>query len=234
MKHYKTPLTLGILTFNALFASQVLAEKPHAIEAIESGKLEALSYYEDLDQDGVKDTVDQCPNSAPGATVNQYGCQSRKDDLDIKPTEATAPAVAPQPVEPVTYTLSNAIFDTNKHTIRTDQVHVLKENADYLRNLPANEYVLITGHADASGPDAFNMRLSWRRANSVKQFLAKELGISSDRFYIVGRGETQPIADNATVAGRQLNRRITLQPMTKDMIPADATTVMPAAMNRYK
>ncbi len=67
--------------------------------------------------------------------------------------------------------------------------------------------ILIEGHTDATGTDEYNKKLSDRRASSVKNYL-KDQGIASKRIEDVGYGESQPIADNETQAGRQKNRRV--------------------------
>lgn len=66
----------------------------------------------------------------------------------------------------------------------------------------------IEGHTDSKGSDTYNLTLSQRRAQSVIRYLAKSLGVEEDRLLAVGKGESDPIADNSTDAGRQKNRRV--------------------------
>ena len=75
--------------------------------------------------------------------------------------------------------------------------------------------VEVAGHTDSTGSDAYNQGLSERRANSVATYLRSQ-GIMTDRLITIGMGESRPIADNSTSAGRQANRRveITLVPIT--------------------
>lgn len=84
------------------------------------------------------------------------------------------------------------------------------------RNLQAypNTRVEVTGHTDSTGADAYNLDLSQRRANSVAGVL-RAGGVASSRIVAIGRGETQPIASNATAAGQAQNRRveIVIRPM---------------------
>ena len=70
--------------------------------------------------------------------------------------------------------------------------------------------IRIEGHADSTGPDAYNLGLSRRRANSVKQYLLQHFDIEAERLIAEGRGETEPIATNDTRAGRAKNRRAEL------------------------
>lgn len=82
----------------------------------------------------------------------------------------------------------------------------LRQLANSLRNYPGTE-VLIVGHTDSQGTDDYNMRLSYRRAESARQFLVAQ-GIAGNRIRVEGKGETEPVADNSTESGRQQNRRV--------------------------
>ena len=66
----------------------------------------------------------------------------------------------------------------------------------------------IEGHTDSRGSDAYNQKLSQRRAQSVIRYLAASFGIEEDRLLAVGKGEGEPLADNGTDSGRQKNRRV--------------------------
>lgn len=103
-------------------------------------------------------------------------------------------------------TLRGIYFDTGKATIRPESYPVLD---DAVRVLQANPKVVveIAGHTDSVGGDAYNMRLSEARANSVRTYLISR-GIQATRLVARGYGETMPIASNATRDGRQMNRRI--------------------------
>lgn len=89
---------------------------------------------------------------------------------------------------------------------------------DVARTLSAYPQTLVDviGHADATGADDYNQRLSERRASSVASYLVNH-GVMADRLYVAGRGESQPIASNATPEGRAQNRRveIILRPLTQ-------------------
>ncbi|MDQ3083137.1 MAG: OmpA family protein, partial [Gemmatimonadota bacterium] len=67
--------------------------------------------------------------------------------------------------------------------------------------------VLIVGHTDSRGEDAYNMNLSQRRANSASAYLQSR-GVPSSRIRTSGRGETEPVGSNGTDAGMQANRRV--------------------------
>ncbi|NBS66513.1 MAG: OmpA family protein [Betaproteobacteria bacterium] len=72
------------------------------------------------------------------------------------------------------------------------------------------EVVIAVGHTDAIGTDAYNQRLSVRRAEAVKAYLVSK-GIPANRIYTEGKGKRQPVADNRTAAGRAKNRRVEVE-----------------------
>jgi OOP family OmpA-OmpF porin len=72
------------------------------------------------------------------------------------------------------------------------------------------EVVIAVGHTDAIGTDAYNQRLSVRRAEAVKAYLVSK-GIPANRVYTEGKGKRQPVADNRTAAGRAKNRRVEVE-----------------------
>ena len=102
---------------------------------------------------------------------------------------------------------ADVLFDFDKADVRTDAAEALGRLATVIRSYPTGR-VEIEGHTDSKGNDAYNQRLSQRRAESVKQWLVEREGIAADRFATRGAGESKPVADNATDAGRQKNRRV--------------------------
>lgn len=103
------------------------------------------------------------------------------------------------------YTLNNLQFDTGKSTIKTGSFSILDNVAELLVLKPAMK-IEIAGHTDSDGDDAANLLLSQQRADAVKQYLIKK-GIAANRMTAKGYGESRPVADNATTAGKQQNRR---------------------------
>lgn len=111
---------------------------------------------------------------------------------------------------------SGITFDVNSAAIKGDFYGPLDEVSTTLINYPSTA-VDVVGHASADGPDDYNQALSERRANSVQSYLVNS-GVQSVRLQAFGMGETQPVADNSTEAGRIANRRveILLTPIVED------------------
>jgi len=101
---------------------------------------------------------------------------------------------------------SGLLFDFDSDRIRPDAAANLNELANSLTKFP-NSDLLIVGHTDARGEDAYNMNLSQRRANAASAYLQSR-GVPASRIRTSGRGETEPVASNATDAGMQQNRRV--------------------------
>jgi len=101
---------------------------------------------------------------------------------------------------------SGLLYDFDSDVIRSDAAGNLRSLAASLSKYP-NTDLLIVGHTDAVGTSTYNQQLSERRAAAASNFLASQ-GVNAGRLRAVGRGETEPISDNNTEAGRQLNRRV--------------------------
>ena len=101
---------------------------------------------------------------------------------------------------------SGLLFDFDSDVVKGAAQNNLTELANSLRKYPDSE-LLIVGHTDATGSDAYNQRLSERRANSAAGYLASR-GVKPHRIETNGRGELEPVADNVEEAGRSRNRRV--------------------------
>ena len=101
---------------------------------------------------------------------------------------------------------SGLLFDLNSEQILPNAATNLHNLAVSLEQYP-NTDVLIVGHTDASGTADYNQALSERRAQSAADFLVSQ-GVQAGRIRTMGRGEMEPVASNATDAGRASNRRV--------------------------
>ena len=101
---------------------------------------------------------------------------------------------------------SGLLFDFDSDRIRPDAAANFQELARSLNKF-GNSNLLIVGHTDSQGDDAYNMGLSQRRANAASAYLQSQ-GVPASRISTSGRGESEPVASNDTEAGKQLNRRV--------------------------
>ena len=101
---------------------------------------------------------------------------------------------------------SGLLFDFDSDVIKPTAASNLQELARSLNKF-GNSNILIVGHTDSQGDDAYNMALSQRRANSASAYLQSQ-GVPSSRVSTSGRGEAEPVASNDTDAGRAQNRRV--------------------------
>lgn len=118
-----------------------------------------------------------------------------------------APVVAPT-VTKVTLN-ADTFFDFDKSTIKPEGRQVLDQVADTVQSIDL-ETLIATGHTDSIGAEAYNQKLSERRANAVKAYLVNK-GVPADRIYTEGKGEAQPVASNKTREGRAQNRRVEIE-----------------------
>jgi OmpA-OmpF porin, OOP family len=122
---------------------------------------------------------------------------------------APAPRPAPVSVRQAVVIQADALFDFDKSVVRPDGKKSIDDALDKLRGVDL-EMVIATGHTDSIGTDAYNQRLSERRAAAVKDYLVSK-GIASAKITTIGKGESQPVATNKTAEGRQKNRRVDIE-----------------------
>ncbi len=145
----------------------------------------------DTDADGVPDGIDRCPDTAPQVLVDEFGCPRAK---------------------PLTGTLTlNIQYESG--SFEPDQT--AKQNLDELvttMQAYPNLKIDVNGYTDALGSASGNQKLSQKRADAVRDYLASK-GIPTERITATGFGEENPVSDNGTAEGRQKNRRIEIVPV---------------------
>jgi len=180
----------------------------------------------DSDGDGVPDYLDKCPNTPRGMAVDANGCPDSDgdgvpDNLDKCPnTPRGVPVNASGcPLEGITVigdewmVRGEILFALNKSDLTSHAKELLGRAVDFLKKNP--QYVTeIQGHTDSTGPLAWNMELSQRRADSVKAYMVSQ-GVPTDRLTTKGFGPHEPIAPNDTKENRAKNRRVDFRPSEK-------------------
>ncbi|WP_428311961.1 OmpA family protein [Hydrocarboniphaga sp.] len=176
-------------------------EQPHVVPASEPVTTEVVKTetMADSDGDGVPDQFDKCPGTPTGMPVDGVGCGLEQ-----------------------VITLTGVNFEFDKASLTPDSRKILEEVAlkvAHFKDVP----MTLEGHTDSKGSDAYNQKLSQLRADSVRNFLIEQ-GVPGDKLSAVGKGETHPVADNNTDAGRALNRRVELHiaGQTAPSVPVDA------------
>ncbi len=140
----------------------------------------------DSDHDGVPDYLDKCPNTKPGALVDAQGCYVMVTHMDKMRLDIQ--------------------FESGQAVIHGDASSELRKVADFMQRYPSVD-VTIDGYTDNVGDARANRLLSQRRAEAVRRSLIG-LGVAAGRLRAVGHGADDPIASNATAAGRLQNRRV--------------------------
>jgi OOP family OmpA-OmpF porin len=177
-------------------------EQPHVVPAAPAQNTEVVKTetMADSDGDGVPDQFDKCPGTPSGMPVDGVGCGLEQ-----------------------VITLTGVNFEFDKASLTPDSRKILEEVAlkvAHFKDVP----MTLEGHTDSKGSDAYNMKLSQLRADSVRNFLIEQ-AVPGDKLSAVGKGETHPVADNNTEAGRALNRRVELHiaGQTAPSVPVDAS-----------
>lgn len=154
----------------------------------------------DEDGDGVFDRRDRCPDTPANTPVDHHGCPLPQYPASVKTAEP--------PVSEVITLSSNVLFAYNKSDLTPEARSELDSLMPKLQSADVVS-VKVVGHTDSQGSDAYNQKLSERRASSVAAYLLSR-GLAPNKLTSEGRGETQPVADNDTEEGRAKNRRVEL------------------------
>lgn len=152
----------------------------------------------DADADGVPDCRDRCPATWPDWQVDALGC--------------------PLPIRHDTRMRVDIKFPFASARIRDEDRPVLDAFAQLLERHP-ELHVVLEGHTDWIGSAEYNLALSQARARAVRDYLVFVRGIAPERLRAVGFGESRPIADNRTEAGRARNRRMVAEVRVRQVVP---------------
>lgn len=157
------------------------------------------------------------------ASMSLYSCKSKKMVVKTpapvvkqEPQVAQTPAPEPKKEEPQAaviekpdYNFGKILFEFNSSVLKTASFEILDKAAAEMKKDPEAKFS-INGHSSAEGTPEHNMSLSVDRANAVKSYLVNA-GFSASNFSVQGFGEKQPVASNATEAGKAQNRRVEIK-----------------------
>ncbi|MEO5571327.1 MAG: OmpA family protein [Bacteroidia bacterium] len=199
--------------------SDGIADKDDKCPDTKTGyKVDATGCPMDNDKDGIMNEDDACPDKAGNAALK--GCPDTDGDgvadnedrcPTVKGTIANkgCPEMAKEDVKKITQIASKIYFETNVAKLKAISLPQLDALVDILKKYDGAN-LTIEGHTDNVGEDAYNMELSQKRTESVKEYLMSK-GILESRLTAKGFGETMPISDNKTKTGRAQNRRVELK-----------------------
>lgn len=171
--------------------------------------------WRDTDRDSIEDRLDPCPTVA--GVKEFYGCPDTdrdgvQDRLDLcpnlpgKPENRGCPVVEKKDQKKLELAVKAVKFETGKAILKPESSKILTDIADILSRYEGY-HLRIEGHTDNVGKDETNQQLSEDRALACAEFLIQQ-GLRAERLITAGFGETKPVADNKTAAGKASNRRV--------------------------
>lgn len=197
-----------------LFASAALATAAGAqVKAADGGKV--IDNWQNgtgelVWKNGTNELCWRDANWTPATAAE--GCDGALVKAAAPAPAAAAPAPAPAPAPAVASKVTfaaDAFFDFDKAVLKPEGKAKLDDLVSKVQGINL-EVIVAVGHTDSVGSDAYNQKLSERRAQAVKAYLESK-GIDKSRVYTEGKGEKQPVADNKTKDGRAKNRRVEIE-----------------------
>lgn len=199
MKIFTLGSLMTVLAASALAANIAVAD--------EGGKANE-AYVGDSSKHYIKDSSGKCVRTSSWS--KETATKECNPELFPEPVAEApaAPAPPPQPVYEKVTISATALFDFNKATLKPEGKAAIRDLADKIKTKGAQVVDIdVVGHTDSVGPEEYNQQLSVRRATSVKDYMVSE-GIDAGIIDVSGQGESNPVASNATAAGRAQNRRV--------------------------
>ncbi len=153
----------------------------------------------DSDLDGVPDGKDACPKTRANVAVDARGCEIQEADSQCLMAKGQLLTDCDKGAVSIYFAFASA-------EIAISQWSQLARVKTFLQH--KNARLILVGHTDNIGSEAFNLALSRQRAERVKQILVEDYGFQAERFSIVAKGASEPISNNEGESGRALNRRV--------------------------
>lgn len=207
----RTVATLATATMLISSAACISSDDPHkrakqgaAIGAASGAVLGAVIGHQN-DEKGEGAVIGAAVGAGIGAAIGHKMDRQQRELEQIEGVEVSRPTE-----DRIDLTIRNEVlFLVDSTTLQPRAQNTLAELAQVFSQYPETE-IVVEGHADSSGPEDYNQRLSERRAESVTRYLTA-YGVGASRIDAVGFGETLPRASNETPEGRQLNRRVEIR-----------------------
>jgi len=171
-------------------------------EERESARLAART----READQARDDADQARDAADAARAAAARAAGDSDREAARLRRQIEELEARETDRGLVLTLGDVLFETGKSDLKAGTMGNLGRLVTFLNEYPERT-VMIEGHTDSVGGDQYNQALSQRRAEAVRFWLMQQ-GISGQRLSALGKGMHQPVADNNTATGRQMNRRV--------------------------
>ena len=211
MNENKTVL-LGIsVVLFALLASSGCVTKKLMLEEVATldQKVEGVQTSVEENQKRIKEHDDRLSTLGSLITENEAKMEEQKADLDDKISEVRRFAQGKLIFQEILKS-DETTFQFDSYELREEAQVMLDKFVDTLVAQDKGVYLEIQGHTDSTGPEAWNLLLSKKRAEAVMEYLHKKYRIPLHRMAVIGYGSTEPIADNAAREGRAMNRRVVI------------------------
>ena len=190
----------------------------------------------DMDDDGIYDRLDHCPNTPAGTAVDACGCPL---DEESTPDKAIVSVAAYPPgthgdvqmaiLRRGTFSMDMAFFDTDRSDLRPDAENALRQVADVIRGYPTLKF-RVGGYADSRGSEEHNQELSEARAQAVRNFLVWECGVRDMQLSTHGYGERHLSTAERDGDELQANRRVEFRVVNPEAIPRGSRPVRMGTM----
>jgi OOP family OmpA-OmpF porin len=235
-RHQMKSRFASVLALSALilFSSAACATKKYARNRVNervtpleqrTGELEETSRRNSQDIARIGEGISEVRGRADRAQAQADAAQARADEANNR-ASATETSVGELKANLDRYALQNTAtvnFNFDSAQLTPEAEAALDQIASQIRDR-GNFILEIQGFADSTGSDAYNNRLTQRRADAVRRYLAEQHNIPLFRMHILGFGEVRAVADNATREGRAQNRRVEIRLLTRNIGGSTAQT----------